>query len=47
MHLDLCDDLVRRALALGAADAEVFYRKVRQLEAMFEKNDRQVPKGDT
>ena len=47
MHLDLCDDLVRRAVARGAADAEVFYRKVRKLEAMFEKNDLQVPKGDT
>ncbi|HAI85871.1 MAG TPA: hypothetical protein DCL63_02630, partial [Firmicutes bacterium] len=47
MHLDLCDDLVRRALAMGAADAEVFYRKARKLEAMFEKNDLQVPKGDT
>jgi len=47
MHLDLCDDLVRRARAMGAADAEVFYRKARKLEAMFEKNDLQVPKGDT
>ena len=46
MHLDLCDDLVRRALAQGAAGAEVFYRRARKLEAMFEKNDLQVPKGE-
>ncbi|MEA4884208.1 MAG: TldD/PmbA family protein [Clostridia bacterium] len=44
--LGLCQRLVERALAMGADGAEVFYRKARTLEAVFEKNDLQVPKGD-
>ncbi|MEW6105780.1 MAG: TldD/PmbA family protein [Bacillota bacterium] len=45
--LELCDELVRRAKAKGADEAEVYYVRTRKLEAVFEKNDLQVPKGDT
>lgn len=45
-ELELCDSLVERARKMGADDAEVFYIKSRQLGAVFEKNDLQVPKGD-
>lgn len=45
--LDLCGELVRRATALGADEAEIYYLKTRKLEAVFEKNDLQVPKGDS
>ncbi len=44
--LGLCEELVRRAKALGADEAEVYYLEARELEAVFEKNDLQVPKGD-
>lgn len=45
-NLELCNDLIERALRMGAKDAEVFYVKSRTLGAVFEKNDLQVPKGD-
>ncbi|MCR4403538.1 MAG: TldD/PmbA family protein [Firmicutes bacterium] len=45
--LELCEEVVRRAKAKGADEAEVYYLRTRKLEAVFEKNDLQVPKGDT
>ncbi len=44
---DLCEKLVRSARAKGADEVEVYYLRTRKLEAVFEKNDLQVPKGDT
>ncbi|NLK07105.1 MAG: TldD/PmbA family protein [Firmicutes bacterium] len=43
---ELCTDLIEQAVKMGAKDAEVFHIKSRTLEAVFEKNDLQVPKGD-
>jgi len=45
--LEISEELVRRAKAMGADEAEVYYLKARKLEAVFEKNDLQVPKGDS
>ncbi|MGE5587200.1 MAG: TldD/PmbA family protein [Clostridia bacterium] len=45
--LELCEEVVRRAQAKGADEAEAYYLRTRKLEAVFEKNDLQVPKGDT
>ena len=44
---DYCESAVEHALRRGAASAEAFFLKSRKLEAMIEKNDIHVPKGDT
>lgn len=45
--LDYCELAVERGLIRGASAVEAFLTESRQMEAMIEKNDIHVPKGDT